>query len=65
MSQDCNYMQLVQFNFQSTRVYFATVQSMSHNYSLYAMITVYVPRLQFMSQEHNLYPKSTFYVIRV
>ena len=64
-------MQLVQFNFQST-VYFATVQSMSHNYSLYAMITVYVPKItvyvpraQSLSQEYILCHESINYVPRV
>ena len=61
----------MQFIFQST-VYFATVQSISHNYSLCAMITVYVPkitvyapRVQSLSQEYILCPKSINYVPRV
>ena len=59
-----HYVPIVQFIFQST-VYFATVQSMCHNYSLCAMITVYVPGLQSMSQEHSLYPMITVYVLRL
>ena len=65
------YLLRAQFIVQST-VYFATVQSMSHNYSLCAMITVYVPKITVyvpsvpsLSQEYILCPKSVNYVPRV
>ena len=58
LPKKAHYVPIVQFIFQST-VYFATVQSMSHNSSLCAMITfyvpkitVYVPRAQSLSQEY-------------
>ena len=51
LPKKAHYVPIVQFIFQST-VYFATVQSMSHNYSLCAMITVYVTKI-------------TVYVLRV
>ena len=58
LPKNAHYVPIVQFIFQST-VDFATVQFMSHNYSLCAMITVYVPkitvyvpRVQSLSQEY-------------
>ena len=71
LPKNAHYVPIVQFIFQST-VYFATVQSMSHNYSLCAMITVYVPKItvyvlraQSLSQEYILCHKSINYVPRV
>ena len=71
LPKKAHYVPIVQFIFQST-VYFATVQSMTHNDSLCAMITVYVlkitvyvPRAQSLSQEYILCHKSINYVPRV